>query len=173
MIRKKHGLRIATFVPILLLILLPLLSSPVAATVTFDTWAITNINIGGTPDAMVGKTTVSTNFITGSNWEVINVTCNISGTDQSGNEESPSSRHCVKLDVQQIDPEILPNQSAYYEIYLDDSQDYGPLDIWVCDVYEIEDEIKLSVTVEAYCINLDTEEEDYQEEYWEITITKI
>lgn len=44
MIKKKHGLRIATFFSILMLLLIPLLSQPVAADVCFDVgsmWATT------------------------------------------------------------------------------------------------------------------------------------
>ena len=95
-------IRIGTLLSILMLILIPLLSSPVAAAFTFDVstaWTDNTstgptvgwTNTGGNPPGVYGSADATPRNAV--------FTCDFSFKDTSGNTQTPSSRHYGEMEV--------------------------------------------------------------------------
>jgi hypothetical protein len=113
--KRKLRFRIWVLFSIVLFLLLPLLSSPVAAAFTFNvSTAWTNntaagptvgwTNTGGNPPG--AYTSVHTNPASAT------FVCNFSFADTSGQPQTPCSRHYGELNVQKIFPTIGPLLTA-------------------------------------------------------------
>ena len=151
-------------------LLVPLLSSPVAAAVTFDTWATTDLLPTGAPTANAGKYTSNTEF-DDDGLVVITVTCDYMGSDQTTGQPSPSSYHFAELRIQLIEPVTGTNKTDdHYEV-LDSGEDFYGITLEVSDSYQLVTELKWNVSVHAACTNLNTEAYYYYEADWIITVT--
>lgn len=103
---KKNALRIGTFLAILLFLLIPLLSQPVAAANTFDLSTAWTDNTPAGPTVWWAGANPPGAYTQarGPGAATVTFDCDFSFSDTSGNPNIPSSRHYGELNVQRVIP---------------------------------------------------------------------
>ena len=163
---KRHTIRLATILSIIMLILIPFLSSPVAATNTFNVGTITT-NDGGDP-----KVEYDSAYLAPGIYGVMD--------DESGQmmvycyatmiDEYYGSTHLVELNMQKLIPDIDPLQSKTTNLVRVPTDTTIYRTLWLGDSYTVDEYTVWRVTVYAWCQCLTTMDTAYDTWTWYFSV---
>ena len=135
MLNKKKALRIGTLLCILLLLLIPLLSSPVAAAFTFDVGTAWTNNTPGGPTVGHNGPGEGSYGSADSTPRTATFKCVFDFSDTSGNVQTPSSRHYGEIEVFK-NPSGPRQTKTTGVIYLNDGGSYT-VSFTITDTYTV------------------------------------
>ena len=162
-INKKYALRIGTILCILLFLLIPLLSSQVAAPTTYSIANTDNLSSGPTVWIEVPDDPVI--------WEdeaprTVTFICDVIFTDTKGGQ---GSNHWARLTVTKIDPEGEP-QDDYTGIIPVIGTTNRPPDLSVTDTWEEGQSTYWIVYIEVSCTDIATSTNAYDSDSYDVWV---
>lgn len=164
---KKNFLRMGMFLAILMFLLIPLLSQPVAASFDSICWADTMDGPGGTPSVSITPPGYYKPENTAP--RIAYFYCEYTMTDISGNTATPSSAHYVELNVYNRNTQKFQAVSSGL-INLNNNEDYSGV-LCITDTYAAKPTITVwDVWCYAYCEDLPTQTAAWNTGYWTITV---
>lgn len=169
MIYKKQALRLGTLLCILLLLLIPMMSSPVAAAFTFNVGVWTDNTSSGPTVGCGGTNPPGSYSSVDSTPRTATFTCTFDFTDSSGNTQTPSSRHYGEMEV--FKRPSGPSQIKGTEvIYLDDGESYTTT-LTITDTYTAgEIPVTWDIMVYVECKDIPSITTVMNTWYWDYTV---
>jgi hypothetical protein len=169
--KRNLGFRIWVLFSIVLFVLIPLLSSPVAAAFTFDvSTAYTDNTSGGPTVWWSGTNNPGAYSSLHANPPSATFTCTFNFSDTSGNINIPSSSHYGELNVYQRNSGTFQGKDTGV-IYLNNGQSTS-VTLSISDTYNSNNRpIIWDISVYVYCEDIPTQTAVWNTWSWTYTVT--